>query len=84
MMSLAFRAVAVLLAVALAGCATVTKVDSGETLVRNRLAVQVSEPWNQFERGFADNTPTWTLEGITVDALQFYVGVKDGEFAYTF
>jgi len=79
MMSLAFRAVAVLLAVALAGCATVTKVDSGETLVRNRLAVQVSEPWNQFERGFADNTPTWTLEGITVDALQFYVGVKDGE-----
>jgi len=79
MMSLAFRAVAVLLAVALAGCATVTKVDSGETLVRNRLAVQVSEPWNQFERGLADNTPTWTLEGITVDALQFYVGVKDGE-----
>jgi len=79
MTSLAFRAVAVLLVAALAGCAAVTKVESGETLIRNRLAVQVAEPWNQFERGFADNTPTWTLEGITVDALQFYVGVKDGE-----
>ena len=79
MTSLAFRAVAVLLVAALAGCAAVTKVESGETLIRNRLAVQVAEPWNQFERGFADNTPTWTHEGITVDALQFYVGVKDGE-----
>ena len=53
--------------------------DSGEALVGNRLVVQVVEPWNQFERGLADNTPTWTHEGITVDALQFYVGVKDGE-----
>ena len=60
MTSLAFRAVAVLLVAALAGCAAVTKVESGETLVGNRLAVQVAEPWNQFERGFADNTPTWT------------------------
>lgn len=80
MTRLAFRAAAFLLAATLAGCAAVvSKVDSGEALVRNRLVVQVVEPWNQFERGLADNTPTWTHEGITVDALQFYVGVKDGE-----
>ena len=79
MTSLAFRAAAFLLATTLAGCAAVSKVDSGEALIRNRLVVQVVEPWNQFERGLADNTPTWTHEGITVDALQFYVGVKDGE-----
>ena len=79
MTSLASRALAVLLVAALAGCAAVSKVDSGEALIRNRLVVQVVEPWNQFERGLADNTPTWTHEGITVDALQFYVGVKDGE-----
>jgi hypothetical protein len=79
MTRLVFRAVAVLLAVGLAGCAAVSKVDNGEALVRSRLSVQVTEPWNQFERGLADNTPTWTHEGITVDSLQFYVGVKDGE-----
>ena len=68
-----------LLALALAGCAAVSKVNTGETLVRNRLSVTVDTAWNQFERGMGDNTPTWTVEGITVDALQFYVGIKDGE-----
>ena len=79
MTSFAFRAAAALFVVSLAGCAAVSKVETGEVLVKNRLAVQVVEPWNQFERGLADNTPTWTHEGITVDALQFYVGLKDGE-----
>jgi len=63
----------------LVGCAAVSKVDTGETLVKNRLAIQVATPWNKFERGQTDNTTTWTVEGITVDALQFYVGIKDGE-----
>jgi hypothetical protein len=79
MTSFAFRAAAALFVASLAGCAAVSKVETGEALVRNRLVVQVAEPWNQFERGLADNTPTWTHEGITVDALQFYVGLKDGE-----
>jgi hypothetical protein len=73
------RISALLLALVLAGCAAVSKVETGETLVKNRLAVQVAAPWNKFERGQADNTPTWTVEGITVDALQFYVGLKDGD-----
>jgi hypothetical protein len=73
------RASALLVALVLAGCAAVSKVDTGETLVKNRLAVQVATPWNKFERGQSDNTTTWTVEGVTVDALQFYVGVKDGE-----
>jgi hypothetical protein len=70
---------AFVLAALLAACAQVTKVASGETVLRNRLAVTVTTPWNQFERGMGDNTPVWTTEGITVDALQFYVGLKDGE-----
>ena len=73
------RALAAVLVAILCGCAAVSKVEKGEAVIKNRLAVQVVEPWNQFERGLADNTPTWTHEGITVDALQFYVGVKDGE-----
>jgi hypothetical protein len=75
----ATRLSTLLLALALAGCAAVSKVNTGETLVKNRLSVTVDTAWNQFERGMGDNTPTWTVEGITVDALQFYVGIKDGE-----
>ena len=73
------RLFAAALVLALAACAHVSKVNTGETTVRNRLTVTVDTAWNQFERGMADNTPTWTIEGITVDALQFYVGIKDGE-----
>ena len=78
-MNRAFHAAVVLAALVLSGCANVAKVETGETLVKNRLAVQVDTPWNRFERGLADNTTTWTVEGITVDALQFYVGVRDRE-----
>ena len=76
-----FRRVLVALTFAslLAGCAAVSKIDTGDAVVRNRLVVHVDTAWNKFERGTADDTPTWTIEGITVDALQFYVGVKDGE-----
>jgi hypothetical protein len=65
-----------------AACATVSKVDKvdpGDVVVKDRLVVHVEAPWNKFERGTADSTPVWTVDGFTVDALQFYVGVKDGE-----
>lgn len=75
----ALRLGALVVALVLAGCAQVTKVASGETVLKNRLSVTVTTPWNQFERGMGDNTPVWTIDGITVDALQFYVGLKDGE-----
>ena len=73
------RVLALGLVLALAGCAVVSKVETGETVVRNRLVVQVATPWNRFEQGQADNTATWTVEGLYVDALQFYVGIKDGQ-----
>lgn len=78
-MTFASRAWRLLLVLAVAGCASVSKVETGETVIRERLAVQVETPWNRFERGQADNVTTWTVEGITVDALRFYVGVQDGQ-----
>lgn len=60
------------------GCATVSKVEQGEQLIGNRLAVQLAGPWNRFEELGMFPVPTWTVEGITVDRLQFFVGIKDG------
>jgi hypothetical protein len=81
-MSLRAFVAATAVAVLVAGCATLEKVDTvhpGDVVVKERLVVQVDAPWNKFERSAADSTPTWTVDGFTVDALQFYVGVKDGE-----
>jgi hypothetical protein len=73
------RAAVAVAAVSLAGCAAVSHVTKGDVTLRDRLVVTVDQPWNQFERGLGDNTPTWTQDGITVDALRFYPGLKDGE-----
>ncbi len=76
--SLIRRASLLCAALALAGCAAVQKVEVGDVTIKDRLAVTIDTPWNQFATGMGDNTPTWTKEGITIDALQFYVGIRDG------
>lgn len=63
----------------ISGCATVSKVERGEQVVDERMVVQLDGPWNKFEGMAALPRPTWTVEGVTVDQLQFFVGVKDGE-----
>lgn len=60
------------------GCATVSKVEQGDQAVAERLAVNLQGPWNKFEGIAGFPVPTWTMEGIWVDRLQFYVGIKDG------
>jgi len=65
-------------ALLLASCAQLSQVATGQVVVRERLVVDVDKVWNQFEYTLNDGTPTWTQQGITVDALKFYVGLKDG------
>ena len=60
---------------ALAGCAAMAKVEQGQQVVGDRLVVDLDGPWNRFTRGV--DVPTWTVEGFTVDRLQFFVGIKD-------
>jgi hypothetical protein len=61
-----------------AGCAQMSHVASGEVLVGGRMVVNLDKPWNQFEQVMGDGIPTWTQDGVTVDTLKFYVGLKDG------
>ncbi len=64
----------------LAACAApVTRVEVGEVTVGKRMAVKVDAAWNQFGGGLTAGIPTWTMEGITIDALRFYTDVKDGQ-----
>ena len=65
-------------ALLLASCAQLSQVATGQVVVRERMLVDVDKPWNQFEYTLNDGTPTWTQQGIAVDALKFYVGLKDG------
>lgn len=62
----------------LAGCAQMSQVASGEVVVGGRMVVNLDKPWNQFEQVMGDGIPTWTQDGVTVDTLKFYVGLKDG------
>jgi hypothetical protein len=62
----------------LAGCANVVKVGPGDTAVADRVAVRIDGAWNQLNLPGASTSATWTQDGITLDLLQFYVGLKDG------
>ncbi len=64
--------------VLLGGCAQLSQVATGQAVVGARMVVDVEQPWNQFEQTLSDGVPTWTKEGIAVDSLKFYVGLKDG------
>ncbi len=75
------RILGTLMMVALmAGCAQVSKVANGEIVLREKMVLTIDQPWNQFERSpSGDNHPTWTIDGVTVDTLKFYVGLIDGD-----
>ena len=69
---------------ALAGCAQMVKVDSGQVTVKEALQLTTASAWNRFELRFPLSvapgaSEVWTQEGITLDALAFFVGVAQGE-----
>lgn len=74
-------AVAVLL-VFLAGCATVHKVETGEQAVGERLIVTLEGPWNRVEAPGLGPAQVWTMEGLPVDQLLVYAGIKDEELVH--
>lgn len=75
------RLLALVLVALLSACAPfqVTKVPPGETLVGGRLQMQLDGPWNSLDKLVLSTATTWTVEGVTVDMLQFFVGIQDGE-----
>lgn len=63
----------------LAGCASVTKVE-GEQTVRGRLALRVDAAWNHLKiPGQEQPFESWTQEGMALDHLRLWAGLRDGQ-----
>lgn len=63
----------------LAGCATVRKVETGINSVGERLSFNLDGPWNHVDFPGIKPGQVWTMEGIFVDELIIYSGIKNGE-----
>jgi hypothetical protein len=62
-----------------AGCATVSKVDTGEQAVGERLHVTLEGAWNHVSTPGMGPAQVWTMEGLPVDQLLVYSGIRNDE-----
>ncbi len=64
---------------ALAGCANVAKISTGEVVVDNRLQFTLDAAWNQVNIPGRSKPVVWTQDGITLDVLELWIGIRDGQ-----
>jgi hypothetical protein len=67
---------------ALAGCASVAKMESGQQTVGERLVVNLEGAWNHVTGPGIGPAHTWTMEGLPIDQLLIYTGIKDGQLVH--
>jgi hypothetical protein len=72
----------VLLVAVLAGCASVSKVETGEQAVGERLRLTLEGPWNRVDAPGLGPAQVWTMEGLPVDQLLVYSGIKHEELVH--
>jgi len=80
----ALRALLPLALLALASCAPMVMVAPGPAAVRDDFSVTVDSIWNRLTYpGIVFMAPgaseIWTAEGIPLDVLAFYIGVREGD-----
>ncbi|OGA43001.1 MAG: hypothetical protein A3G24_25245 [Betaproteobacteria bacterium RIFCSPLOWO2_12_FULL_62_13] len=71
-----------LCALTLAGCVAMAKVETGDRAIGDRLAVKLDGAWNHLEAPGLGPAQTWTMEGLPIDQLLLYSGIKDGELVH--
>jgi hypothetical protein len=76
------RLLLIALACLLAACGTVRKVESGKHTIGERLAVSIDGSWNHLDFPGIKPAQVWTMEGVTVDELLIYAGIKDGQMMH--
>jgi hypothetical protein len=63
----------------LSGCVSVAKVETGDRTIGERMSVKLEGAWNHVNAPGMGPAQTWTMEGLPVDQLLLYSGVKDGQ-----
>ena len=65
--------------VVLSGCATVNKIESGDQNVGERMSLHLEGAWNHVTAPGLGPAQVWTMEGLPVDQLLIYSGLRDGD-----
>lgn len=63
----------------LSACATVNKVDSGKRAVGDRFVLTIEGAWNHIDFPGIKPAQAWTMEGLAIDELLIYSGIRDGQ-----
>lgn len=71
--------VAIVFALLLSGCVSAVKLDSGERMIGSRLVFHLEGAWNQINAPGLGATQVWTMEGLPIDQLLVYAGIKEGD-----
>jgi hypothetical protein len=71
------KLLALFLAVLLAGCAAVVKVE-GDQVVKDRMSVRLPDAWNRIANT-SEPYELWTQDGVTLDQLRMWAGIKPGQ-----
>jgi hypothetical protein len=61
------------------GCVSIAKIEKGDHTLGERMSVTIEGPWNHLNVPNLGPAQTWTMEGLPVDQLLLYSGLKDGE-----
>ncbi|MBC7780293.1 MAG: hypothetical protein H7125_09340 [Proteobacteria bacterium] len=74
------RLVVLMLCVAVAGgCVQMAKVGPGDVVIRDRMSAKLESPWNRYESPHAGRAEIWTIDGLSLDRVDFYAGIAQGE-----
>lgn len=72
------KCIALMLVALLSACANVRMIESGDQLIGARLRINIEGNWNQVALPGVMLGEIWTMEGLTIDELVLYSGIKDG------
>ncbi len=67
------------LSLLLSGCVSVAKIEGGDRVVGERLTLTIEGAWNHVNAPGLGPAQVWTMEGMTIDQMLIYTGLKDGE-----
>ncbi|MCW5574818.1 MAG: hypothetical protein KIT13_01870 [Burkholderiales bacterium] len=67
----------------LSGCVSIAKIETGQHAVGDRLTVNIEGAWNHINAPGMGPAQVWTMEGMAVDQLLLYSGIRDGQAVHS-